>query len=371
MKPGCAPPVSTTTDFRPDADDRPLRRARDPRPERSRGRSDGPPGDAGRARPTRRTGLRAPAARCRSGCRHIARGAGPPAGHAQARTARAPEGRSRHRPVRRPRRHRLGRGAQARAARATRVLLAGADLRTGRARRRLLAHGTGPVRRRVSRRRPRPQRVQLPLHAGRRDDGFGRARGRLHGLSGRDRADRDAGPGDRRHAARRLHRHAELPQAAPREGRRTRHPAGLAEEGVGRRRGVSAVAARLVPGPRHRGVPELRHRGSRPRRVRDLGARRPRARRRRAARDRAARHRRSGARRRRRRGRRDDLQSRLPADPLRHRRPVGGARRARARPAAPTRASRAGSAAPTRRPRCAACSCIRARSPRSCAGTRP
>ena len=208
---------------------------------------------------------------------HLARSARPSAGHAQARTARAPEGRSRHRPVRRPRRDRLGRGAQARATRATRVLLAGTDLRTRRTRHRLLAHGTGPVRRRLSRRRPRPQRVQLPLHARRRDDGFGRARGRLHGLSGRNRTDRDAGPGDRRHAARRLHRHAELPEAAPREGRRTRHPAGVAEEGLGRRRGVSAVAARLVPGPRHRGLPELRHRGPRPRRVRDLCARGPRA----------------------------------------------------------------------------------------------
>ena len=80
--------------------------------------------------------------------------------------------------------------------------------------------------------------------------------------------------------------------------------------------------------------------------------------------DRAARHRRSGARGRCRRGRGHDLQPRLSADPLRHRRHVGGAGRAPARAGAPTCASRAGWAAPTSAPRCAACSSIPSRSPR-------
>ena len=83
-------------------------------------------------------------------------------------------------------------------------------------------------------------------------------------------------------------------------------------------------------------LPELRHRRPRPDRLRDRGARRPGARRRRDRRDRAPGHRRPGARRRGRRSRRHHAQPRLPADPLRHRRPVARCCRARARPAAPT-----------------------------------
>ena len=49
--------------------------------------------------------------------------------------------------------------------------------------RRLLAHGARPVRRRLSRRRPGPQQLQLPPHARRLDDGKRRARDRLHRLS--------------------------------------------------------------------------------------------------------------------------------------------------------------------------------------------
>ena len=49
-----------------------------------------------------------------------------------------------------------------------------------------------------------------------------------------------------RAAARRLHRHAELPEDPGREGRRDRHRHRLAEEGAARRRGLPAVAARLA-----------------------------------------------------------------------------------------------------------------------------
>ncbi len=55
---------------------------------------------------------------------------------------------------------------------------------------------------------------------------------------------------------------------------------------------------------------------------------------------------------------------RIPADPLRHRRPVGGAAGVRARAGAPTCGSRAGWAAPTRPPRSRACSSTPPRSPR-------
>ena len=189
---------------------------------------------------------------------------------------------------------------------------------------------------------------------------------------GRHRPDRAAGPGDRRPAARRLCRHAELPEADPLEKADETGIAlpSLKKASVGGE-AFPAGAARLARGARHRrptratAPPTSASSPTRPRRARawslDEGVIveivRP--------------------------GTGDPvadgevgevvvttLQSRLPADPLRHRRPVGGAARAAARPAAPTRASAAGSAAPTRRPRCAACSCIRARSPRSCAGTR-
>ncbi len=64
------------------------------------------------------------------------------------------------------------------------------------------------------------------------------------------------------------------------------------------------------------------------------------------------------ARRRGRRGGGHHVQSRLPDDPARHRRPVRGDGRAARPAAAPTCASRAGWAAPTRPPRSRACSCI-------------
>ena len=124
--------------------------------------------------------------------------------------------------------------------------------------------------------------------------------------------------------------------------------AAVADQGAGRRRGLPAQPARLAGASAASRLPVLRHRRPRPDRLRDRGARRPGARRGRDRRDRAPRHRRSGARRRGRRGGRHDAQPRLSADPLRHRRPVGGA--ARPLPDRPHqhRASRAGSAAPTR-----------------------
>ena len=67
-------------------------------------------------------------------------------------------------------RHGLGRRRPRRAAR---VQLARADLRTRRAGRGLLAHGTRDLRRRLSRRRPGAQQFQLSLHAGRLNDGTG------------------------------------------------------------------------------------------------------------------------------------------------------------------------------------------------------
>ena len=204
------------------------------------------------------------------------------------------------------------------------------------------------------------------LTPGRLDDGNRRPRARLHRVPGRRRQDRTAAAGDGRTGAGRLRRHAELPEASC-SRRRPRLGVALPSltQGAGRRRGLPAGAARLAARARHRGLPELRHGRPGPDRLRDRGARRPGARRRRDRRDRAPRHRRPGARRRGRRGGRHHAEPRLPADPLRHRRPVGACCRAPARPAAPTPASRAGWAAPTRPPRCAACSCTRRRWPRS------
>ena len=126
------------------------------------------------------------------------------------------------RPVRRLRDRRLGCVAAAGAARRPRLRLARADPRARDGACRLLAHGTGAVRGRLSRRRPRPQQLQLPPDARRIDDGKRRARDRLHGLACRHRADRAAAAGDGRARARRLCRNAELPAPAPREGRRDR-----------------------------------------------------------------------------------------------------------------------------------------------------
>ena len=260
----------------------------------------------------------------------------------------------------------IGWGARRRGpARQPRLRLARADPRARERAARLLADGSRPLRRRLSRRRPGAQQLQLSLHARRHDDGQRRGGDRLHRLSGRHRPDRAAAAGDGRPEARRLRRHAELPAHPAREGRRDRHPPAVAEEGLARRRSLSRHAARLAGGARHRRLPELRHGRPRPRRLRDRGARGPGRRRRRDRRDREPGHRRSGRRGRGRRAGGDDAQSRLSADPSRHRRPLGGAAGAAARPAAPTSASAAGSAAPTSRPRCAACSSIRPRWPRS------
>ena len=89
-------------------------------------------------------------------------------------------------------------------------------------------------------------------------------------------------------------------------------------------RGVPAEPARCAGRARHRGLSGVRDGGPGRDRVRIAGARRPDRRRRGAGRDRAAGHRRPGSRRRGRRGRRHGARERrLPADPLRHGRPVG------------------------------------------------
>ena len=153
----------------------------------------------------------------------------------------------------------------------------------------------------------------------------------------------------------RLRRHAVVPEDHPREGRRAGRRAADADQGARLRRGVSAQPARL------RSRRAASH-GYQAYATADLGHASPTKR---AAREglvvdegviveivRPG----TGDPVRRRRGRRSRrhhaLQRRLSADPLRHRRPVGGAARALARAAAPTSASRAGWAAPTRRPRC-------------------
>src|SRR5439155_17176236 len=86
-------------------------------------------------------------------------------GHAQIGSRQAAKSGA---PVRRPERN-------ARAARES-FRLAGADLRTGRARPRLVAHGTGPLRGRIPPGRPGDQYLRLPFHAGRLDARIGRAR---------------------------------------------------------------------------------------------------------------------------------------------------------------------------------------------------
>ena len=176
-----------------------------------RARASGEPGD-GRD-PCRR----------RRGDDHLARRTGAIAGDAQDRAVRAPEGvaRGRRRPVRRLQRHRLARTRPRR--RAARVPVARPDLRARRHARRLLAHGARHLRRGLSRRRPDPQQLQLPPHAGGRDDGKRRARDRLHGVRRRRRQHRAAAAGDRGAQAARLHRHAELPEDPAREGGRDGH----------------------------------------------------------------------------------------------------------------------------------------------------
>ena len=128
------------------------------------------------------------------------------------------------------------------------------------------------------------------------------------------------------HQARRLCRHAVVPEDPDREGGRAGQGHLLDEARLRRRRGAAAVSLRQMF--IDKGMTCLQSYGTA-----DLGTiayesecdpghdgRRGRDRR-----DRAARHRRSGARGRCRRGRGHDLQPRLSADPLRHRRHVGGA----------------------------------------------
>ena len=117
--------------------------------------------------------------------------------------------------------HRLGRRCRAPAARAVFQSPGPIYEPEGEARR-LLAHGARAVRRRLSRRRPGAQQLQLPPDAGRLDDGSRRACARLHGLPRRRRQYRTAAAGDRRTAAARLCRHAELPEDPARQGRRAR-----------------------------------------------------------------------------------------------------------------------------------------------------
>ena len=59
-------------------------------------------------------------------------------------------------------------------------------------------------------------------------------------------------------AARRLRRHAVVPEDHPREGRRARRRAAVADEGARFRRSVSAEPARRARGARHRGLPGVR-----------------------------------------------------------------------------------------------------------------
>ena len=227
--------------------------------------------------------------------------------------------------------------------------------------------GARPVRRRLSRRRPGAQHLQLSLHPGRRDDGERRALAIGCTVF-------PAGTGQ---TEQQLQAMAELRPDAyvgtpsflthpAREGRRDGRRPAVAEEGLGRRRGLPGGAARLARGARHR----------RPTRatappISASSPTRPTAREglvvdegviveivRPGTGDPVA------------EGEVGEvvvttLNPGLPADPLRHRRPVGGAARALPdRPHQP-RASAAGSAAPTSRPRCAACSSTRRRSPRS------
>ena len=196
------------------------------------------------------------------------------------------------------------------------------------ARGRLLAARARAVRRGLSRRRPRAQLLLLPLHAGGLDARDRRARAGLHGVPRRHRADRAAGAGDRRPRSRDgyVGTPSFLRIILEKADELRRRAADRSRKALVSGEAFPPTAARRVARARHRRLPGLRDGGPRQHRLRDAGARGARRRRGRAGRDRAARHRRPGARGRGRRGRRHDArQRRLPADPLRHRRPVGGA----------------------------------------------
>ncbi len=117
------------------------------------------------------------------------------------------------------------------------------DLRAGGPRARLVAYGARAARGRLPRGRPRRQRLRLSLHPGRLDARERRARVRVHGGADGGRADRDAGIDDRRPRRQRLHRHAVVPEADRREGRRAEGRHLVPEEGDGRRRVPAAGAA--------------------------------------------------------------------------------------------------------------------------------
>ena len=206
------------------------------------------------------------------------------------------------------------------------VHVARPDLRARGLRRGLVALGARAVRGRLPQGRHRAQHVRLSPDAGRLDHGRGRARARLHRHRRRPRQHRAAAGGDPVPEAHRLHRRAGLPEDPARQGRR--RPARTRP----RSRRRSCRAARCFPrcGPEYkqRGIDTyqcLRHGRPRHHRLREPGAGGHDRRRGRDRGDRAAGHRRSGAGGRGGRGGGDLVQPRLPDDPARHRRPVGGA----------------------------------------------
>ena len=142
---------------------------------------------------------------------------------------------------------------------APRVRVARPDLRSGRARPRLVALFAADVRGRRARRRPAAELLLVPLHAGRLHGRRRRRAHRLRGDPGRRRPDRNAGAGDGRPAPRHLRRHALLPahhhRKGARDGRRHQQRAACADG----RRGAARIAARLVPRQRRAArVPDLR-----------------------------------------------------------------------------------------------------------------
>ena len=98
-------------------------------------------------------------------------------------------------------------------------------------------------------RRSRPQLFFVPLHAGGIDAGNGRARARLHGVSGRHRADRAAGAGDGRAATHVLRGHAVVSPDHSREGGRDGHCAAQPRQGARIRGAVSEEPLRRALSP--------------------------------------------------------------------------------------------------------------------------
>ncbi len=225
------------------ADERSLRHARNARSRAARARAPGRAAAATRARQGERAGIRAHPRRYRSRGDHDARGPCARAGDAQVGALRAAERRA---AVRRPRR------SAPRRARA-RVRFARADLRTRGPLPGLLAARARALCRGFSPRRSRPQLLLVSLHAGRLDARDRRARARLHGVRRRRRPDRAAGAGDRRPRARRLCRHALVPQDHRREGGRDGRRVPQPYEGARFGRSVSAEPSRRARRARDRG----------------------------------------------------------------------------------------------------------------------